>query len=142
MRAFIEMSMRLGRLINQTAAGNAPQGRMETIRPALGPGFGDRGGVAGTPAPQLRLNEALTDDLAAGGFHVLTGECPPGPGPDRAQPRLPRFPGSRDWLETHGLLGVLVRPDGYVARTARTEAELTALGTSAPDLPNVPAYLN
>ena len=64
---FIDLTMRLGRLINQTAAGEAPKGQMKSIWPALGPGLGARDEIAGRLAPQPRVNGVLSDDAAKGG---------------------------------------------------------------------------
>ena len=125
-RAFIEMTMQLGRLINQTATGEAPSGRMSTIQPVLGHGLGQRDGVAGYPAPQVRC-AGLSDDLARGRFHVLTREACDVP--------LPRFVGAHEWLEAAGLFGVMVRPDGYVFAGAATPEALQALCTQVPPVP-------
>ena len=60
-----------GWLINQTAAGKVPKGRMESIWPDLGPGIGPRDNVGGKLAPQVRLNDgSLADDRADYGFYV------------------------------------------------------------------------
>lgn len=127
-RAFIDMTMRLGRLINQTAAGEALAGRMTTIQPSLGPGFGERDAVAGRMAPQVRAGE-LSDDAAAGGFYALTREpCSLG---------LPSFAGAEAWLAGVGLFGVIVRPDSYVLAGARGLQELAA---ACAALPTVPEY--
>ena len=71
-RQFIELTESLGKLINQTAAGDAPKGKMQSIWPELGSGLGNREGVGGALAPQPRINGVLADDLAQQGFYVLS----------------------------------------------------------------------
>ena len=106
-RAFIEKSVALGRLINQTGAEMVPKGRMESIWPDLGPGLGPRDGVGGTLAPQVRTEDGgLADDAAGHGFYVLVARDPP-------ESRLPVFTGADRWLEERGVTGVVIRPDGY-----------------------------
>ncbi|MEM7267779.1 MAG: bifunctional 3-(3-hydroxy-phenyl)propionate/3-hydroxycinnamic acid hydroxylase [Pseudomonadota bacterium] len=115
-REFIEMTMRLGRLINQTAAGEAPKGRMKSIWPALGEGLGVRDEIAGRLAPQPLVGGALADDVASAGFYVLSLK------PIAA--RVPVFSEVGEWLEESGLFGAIVRPDGYVLEAAKDEAVL------------------
>ena len=123
-RRFIELSVTLGRLINQTAAGEAPSGRMRSIWPALGPGLGARDGVGGELCPQIRdADGRLSDDAAGGGFHVVAATP--------QDSRLPVIEGARDWLEARGLAGVVVRPDGYALGGFRDAAELAALEAEA-----------
>ena len=106
-RAFIEMAVSLGKVINQTAQGQAPSGQIKSIWPALGPGLGPRDGIGGTLAVQPRLTDGrLSDDAARGAFYVLCRDCP-------ASAPLPCFAGAQEWLQTQGLWGVVVRPDGY-----------------------------
>lgn len=117
---FIELSTRLGRLINQTAAGEAPKGRMASIFPDLGPGLGPRAGVGGRLAPQPRLADGrLADDAAAGGFHILAR--------GRAPASAPLFRAGEDWLTENGLFAALIRPDGYVLEGAETPEALAAI---------------
>ncbi len=105
-RQFIEQSVALGKLINRTAAGKVPKRRMQSIWPDLGPGLGPRDGVGGALAPQVRTADGtLADDAAQSGFYVLAREA--------LVSRLPVFTGAADWLAGRGLLGVVVRPDGY-----------------------------
>lgn len=117
-RAFIDMSVALGRLINQTAAGQAPTGRMRSIWPDLGPGLGLRDGIGGALVPQI----ARADDQAAGGFYALV-TAPYGLG-------LPEFNGGA-WLAERGLNGVIVRPDGYALGGAADADGLRALAKIA-----------
>lgn len=106
-RAFIDRSMALGRLINQTDPERLPKGRMKSIWPGLGPGLGPRDGIGGTLVPQGRgADGQLADDAAFPGFHVLSKE------PIEGSP-LPVFIAQADWLTEQSLTGVIVRPDGY-----------------------------
>lgn len=134
-RAFIDMTMRLGRLINQTAAGEAPTGRMSTIQPALGPGLGERDSVAGRLAPQCRINDIPADDRARGAFYMLVREhaddLPTG---GRIGFDGPVFSGADAWLAEAGLFGVIVRPDGYVLAGAATAEALSAAARDIPPL--------
>lgn len=105
-RAFIDLSVALGRLINQTAAGVVPEGRLQSIWPPLGPGLGPREGLAGTLAPQPdRL-----DDRAPTGAYILAKA------PQNAP--VPTFTEAKDWLHDQNIGACLVRPDGYILDTA------------------------
>ena len=112
---FIDLTMRLGKLINQTAAGGAPKGQMKSIWPGLGPGLGERDDVAGRLAPQPRVDDGtLADDAAKGGFYILART------PIEAS--VPVFTEATDWLSENGVFAVLVRPDGYVFSAAKDQA--------------------
>ncbi len=115
--SFIDMAVRLGRLINQTAAGQAPQGVMKSLWPPLGPGLGVRDGIVGTHAPQVRLDDGrLSDDVSGGGFFVFARtefDC-----------KLPVITVASDWLTENGVFGIVVRPDGYIFATANDEADI------------------
>lgn len=127
-RAFIEKSVALGGLINQTAAGHIPLGRMQSIWPDLGPGLGARDGVGGTLAPQPRdAGGMLADDAANHGFYLLAARSLPAP--------LPCITGAQDWLATRELTGAIVRPDGYVLGGCCHEGQPAALYSLIPDLP-------
>ncbi len=124
-RAFIEKSVALGRLINQTAAGMVPSGRMDSIWPDLGPGLGLRDGIGGTLAPQVRTTDGLlADDAACHGFYVLAAEAVSGS-------RLPTFVGADFWLRERNLAGIVMRPDGYALGGFRNQRELTELEVTA-----------
>ncbi len=117
-RAFIEMAVSLGKLINQTTAGQAPKGRMKSIWPDLGPGLGPRNGTGGVLAPQVRLPDGrLADDAANHGFYVLTRNA-------AEHPRLPRYTGAGDWLDARGVWGAVIRPDGYCLAGLKSERDL------------------
>ena len=126
-RAFIERSVALGKIINQTAEGVFPLGRMRSIWPGLGPGLGSRDGVGGTLVPQVRTgDDGMADDMADHGFYVLARETVPHVG-------FPVVVGARDWLEARGLAGVVVRPDGYALGGFRNGGEFAALAARIRD---------
>lgn len=111
LRAFVELSVNLGRLINATGHGAVPEGPMKSIWPALGPGLGARDAVAGRLAPQVFMNNERSDDVAGPWAYALTrGNEVPG---------LPNVVDTGGWLEAHGLMAVVVRPDGYVLEAVR-----------------------
>lgn len=132
-REYIDLAVAMGRFINRTAEDLAERSEAEVegvrrlglIRPALGPGFGNRDGPAGRLAPHPRLTDgSRVEDRAAGRFALLS----------RAGARLaagPAVPIADDafapWLDEHRALAALLRPDGYVAGIARDEAEAQAL---------------
>jgi 3-(3-hydroxy-phenyl)propionate hydroxylase len=115
-RAFIQLSVDLGRLINRTARGEVPEGRMRSIQPDLGPGLGVRDGAGGALVPQPLVDGRRGDEAARGGFWVLARE--------RLDSALPLVQGGADWLAARGLAAALVRPDGYALAGARDAAAL------------------
>lgn len=124
-REFIGLAVNLGRLINQTAAGQAPKGAMKSIWPALGAGLGPRDGLGGIHAPQFRLDDGrLSDDAGLGGFYMLAREQFDGP--------VPVIVGAMDWLRDKRVFGVIVRPDGYVYGGAGDRAGLLELLAECP----------
>ncbi len=125
---FIDLTMRLGKLINQTATGGAPKGQMKSIWPGLGPGLGERNDVAGRLAPQPRVADGtLADDAAKGGFYILART------PIEAS--VPVFTEAADWLSENGVFAVLVRPDGYVFSVSKDQAGAAdLLGVRGMDL--------
>lgn len=104
-RAFIEKSVALGQLINQTAQGHLPKGKMASIWPDLGPGLGPRGGAGGVLAPQLVSNGDRADDIAKNMFYALTK-------PDVSADVIP-IPHTGIGQSDHGGDSVIIRPDGY-----------------------------
>ena len=105
-RQFIELTVRLGKLINQSAAGNAPRGNMKSIWPSLGEGLGARDGVGGELAPQVRLGDgSLADSHAEHGPYVLSSEP--------MQASIPVVCGKWDKLDEFGFKAAIIRPDGY-----------------------------
>lgn len=121
-RAFIELSTDLGRLINRTIEGTAPEGRMHSIWPGLGPGLGPRNRAAGRLVPQV----GRADDAAPQGFYVLARVG--------VELGVPSVVGAEDWLDGQRAFGVIVRPDGYALDQARDAAELEARLAAHADL--------
>ncbi len=121
-REFIDRSMALGRLINQTDPDKLPQGQMKSIWPDLGPGLGPRDGIGGTLAPQgLGADGQMADDLAFPGFHLL---CSDPISPVFTETSLPCVMDSTGWLADRGLAAALIRPDGYALAGIATEDHL------------------
>lgn len=149
-REYIELAVRLGRLINTKAMeatvsdtvleGNeAP--RMSSIKPRLGPGLAAGwNGPAGQIAPQPRLADGTRlDDRVGYRFAALLR-------PDFAA-SLPAetlewlvdrevmvvadgAPEPQAWLQAAEAAAVVVRPDRYVLGTARSVQELNALAAT------------
>ncbi len=127
-RQFIELTVRLGKLINQTAAGNAPTGTMKSIWPSLGDGFGRRDGVGGELAPQVRTPDGqLADDYAENRFYLLAKD----PENYRSASTLPVIKGHWDKLDEIGFNAALIRPDGYAAGGVNSTGDLIGLCTDA-----------
>ncbi len=125
--AFIAMAVRLGRLINQTAAGEAPKGVFKSLWPPLGPGLGARDGLGGTHAPQGFLADgSRSDDVSGGGFFALARA------PFNCE--IPVVVAAEGWLREKGMFGVIVRPDGYVLAAA---GDAEGLRRAAADCPAV-----
>ena len=124
-RAFIAKSVALGQLINQTATGTLPTGRMRSIWPDLGPGLGPRDGIGGTLAPQVtNADGQRADDMAGGGFYILSAT-------PVANPPLPCITGAQDWLVQRDLAAAILRPDGYCLCGVRNIDDLTAAAQQA-----------
>lgn len=104
-RQFIDMTMRLGRLINQTGAGKAPSGQMKSIWPSLGEGIGMRDEIAGHLVAQPTFDGVLTDTASKHGFYVLADQD--------FDAEIPVYTTGKEWLREKGVFAVLVRPDGY-----------------------------
>lgn len=119
-RQYIDLSVRLGRLINRTMTGQAPSGRMSSIWPGLGPGVGPRDRAGGQLVPQIETNGHRSDDIAPGGFYVVSRR------PIRSE--LPLAVGAKTWLADRGLLAAVVRPDGYALAGIRNSAEIDQIG--------------
>ena len=112
---FIELSVDLGRLMNQVAAAGGPPRKMTSIWPRLGPGLGPRDAIAGTLAPQpVAPDGRRADDIAGGGPYVLARARAVAIVPSAC----PTICGAEAWLEQASLFAALVRPDGYVLATA------------------------
>lgn len=133
-RAFIELTVQMGRVINTTAdalaAGNvveSGEGRQEIsqLRPALGPGL-----KAGTsaltghlfPQPRLPSGERL-DDRIGGRWALIVGNEHRNSMPAEIARRAreegiaviaEESPELREWFESSGLAAVVLRPDRYI----------------------------
>lgn len=139
-RAYIELAVRLGGLINTRAmeavvpdavrkSGQAE--RMQTIKPKSGPGLllGENH-LVGTIAPQPRNRDGiLLDDMVGYDFAVLRRRGAGGKFVGR-----PGFPvidtewgELDDWLAAANAEAALVRPDRCIMGTANGESELCAL---------------
>ena len=145
-RAYIELAVRLGGLINTKAAEAALPGgmgrnepaRMETMKPLLGPGLAAGWTeLTGQVAPQPRLTDGiLLDDHIGYRFAALlqpefAAELSPEV-LDRCANRdvaivADGAPDLQDWLCVKGTGAVLVRPDRYVLGAARTPQEMENL---------------
>ena len=133
-RAFIELAVRLGSVIQATdpaeiAARNQRFAEGSAIfdfpQPQLGPGCG-RGTSppVGTLFPQPRLSDGRLMDEAIGPRFAVVGEAAL---LDRLRTEAALLPGvGLDWLAQHGVRAALLRPDRYVFATARDRTELDA----------------
>lgn len=147
-RAFIELAVRLGEVIQATT----PQAVARRDRefadgtkifefpaPRLGPGWHAGEGPSGLPFPNPRLADGRSLDETIGDRFALVAR--PGLMADLAAGIAAMNPGNRlalvpagnddpalsTWLDDAGLAAVLLRPDRYVAGTARTSAQAGAL---------------
>ena len=112
-RQFIELTVRLGKLINQTASGQAPSGKMKSIWPSLGKGIWKNDGIGGELAPQPVLPDGRkADDVAGQGFYVLARGT--------FEACVPVFEAQWERLEGTEFAGALIRPDGYALCGVRT----------------------
>ena len=133
-RAFIELTVQMGQVINTTAdalaAGNVVElgeGRQKIsqLRPALGPGL-----KAGTsaltghlfPQPKLPSGERL-DDRIGGRWALIVGnehrnslpaEIARRAGEEGIEVVAEESPQLREWFESSGLAAVVLRPDRYI----------------------------
>lgn len=119
-RAFIEKSVALGQLINQTAHGHLPQGKMASIWPDLGPGLGPRDGVGGQLAPQVVHDGTRADDAAG---HMCYAVGTPVDG-------LPHIVADGS--------DMIVRPDGYALGPCDTATAHLAYSLNAHLASRVP----
>lgn len=148
-RAYIELAVKLGGLINTRAAEAAVPGglarsepaQMESIKPPLGVGLG--AGVrdlVGQVAPQPRLVDGTRlDDYVGYRFAALLDPSFGAALPGNLLTRLKlkgvavitdTAPALQAWLADHAVRGVVVRPDRYVLGAARSAADMDALAAS------------
>ncbi len=145
-RAYIELAVRLGGLINTKAAeaalavGSAGRDseapRMESIAPRLGPGLAAGwDAAAGRVAPQPVLADGMRLDDRVGYRPVLLLRRDATLMPDALDWLRQRdvavidddVPGLQDWLLDLGAVAVVVRPDRYVLGAARAPDDVGAL---------------
>lgn len=143
-RAFIDLAVRLGDIIQTTdpavaaerdrrfRAGGPEQ--MINLSPALGPGFHVGAAPAGEIFPQpLTLGGARLDAVIGNAFAVIGTELALSQVDARTRSAWAAIgakvvdaeaAGAERWLGERGLVAVLLRPDRYVAATARSVDEL------------------
>ncbi|MGP8120057.1 MAG: bifunctional 3-(3-hydroxy-phenyl)propionate/3-hydroxycinnamic acid hydroxylase [Xanthobacteraceae bacterium] len=145
-RAYIELAVRLGGLINTRAAEAAVPGglarsepaRMESIKPPLGPGLAAGAtDLSGQIAPQPRLADGdRLDDHVGYRFAALLEPnfLASLPGALRQQLKQKNVavvadaaPELQQWLAGNHIGGAVVRPDRYVLGSAKTVSEMDAL---------------
>lgn len=148
-RAYIELAVRLGGLINTRAAeaavpgglGRAEPARMESLKPPLGPGLAaGLGDLAGQLAPQPRLADGTRlDDRVGYRFAALLAPqfCASLPGTllDRIRQKdivvvADTAPTLQQWLGANNVNAVVVRPDRYVLGAARSADDMAALAAA------------
>lgn len=154
-RAYIELAIRLGGVINTKAiAAGLPPGHhtadqpahMESIKPPLGRGFfAGRNHLAGQLAPQPELIDGTRLDVRVGYRFALLGvppfiaELPPSLQEALSQRDLvvvvDDVPSLQEWLKAHEAKAVVVRPDRYVLGSAHDETDLSALLMAVPERP-------
>ena len=106
-REFIDLTVRLGQIINQTSKSQKETTKMESILPSLGPGLGLRDNIEGQLAPQFSsIQSDKADDLNPNGFYPLSN-----------QKNGMKLKGVEPWLNENNITSALVRPDGYILET-------------------------
>jgi 3-(3-hydroxy-phenyl)propionate hydroxylase len=106
-REFIDLTVRLGQIINQTSKSQKETTKMESILPSLGPGLGLRDNIEGQLAPQfLSIESDKADDLNPNGFYPISN-----------QKNGMKLKGVEPWLNENNIASALVRPDGYILET-------------------------
>ena len=152
-RAFVELAVRLGAII-QTTDPDAARERdrrfeaggpeiFEFPSPALGPGLqANEPPPAGQPFPQPRLEDGRLLDEVLGDRMAIIGEPDVVHGVGEAARERWRAmdavvldrPGRTlaAWLEAHGARAIVLRPDRYVMGMARTSEELERITARLP----------
>lgn len=126
-RAFIDLAVRLGAILQETDpdAAAARDARFATgaslfdfPQPQLGPGHrADAPPPVGMIFPQPRLTDGRLMDDAIGQRFAIVGETSL---LESVKPDAVPLPGvGKQWLEQHGVRAALLRPDRYVFDVAR-----------------------
>ncbi|VCU71000.1 3-(3-hydroxy-phenyl)propionate/3-hydroxycinnamic acid hydroxylase [Pigmentiphaga humi] len=154
-RAFVELAVRLGGIIQATdlEAARARDARFdaggpeifEFPSPGLGPGMlADDAAPVGMPFAQPRLDDGrLLDDAVGSRFAVIGRPAALQAASPAARAAWAAWgacvldrPGRtlEDWLDAHGAQAIVLRPDRYLMGMARTAEELESLASrlSAP----------
>ena len=106
-REFIDLTMRLGKVINQTSKSQQETTKMESIWPSLGPGLGMRNNIEGQLVPQFLSPELeKADDFSQTGFYALSNQ----------KDKLKSLE-LEAWLIKNNISDALVRPDAYILET-------------------------
>ncbi|MDR3466226.1 MAG: bifunctional 3-(3-hydroxy-phenyl)propionate/3-hydroxycinnamic acid hydroxylase [Xanthobacteraceae bacterium] len=146
-RAYIELAVRLGGLINTRAAEAAVPGgltrsepaRMESIKPQLGPGLSaGAADLRGQLAPQpLLADHVRLDDHVGYRFAALLDPNFLAGLPDALRRELTlknvdvvADPALQPWLADNRVSAVVVRPDRYVLGSAKTIGDMDALAAA------------
>jgi len=102
---FIDLTVRLGKVINQTVKGKKESTKMDSIWPSLGPGLGSRTNLEGELAPQfISTDVRKADDLAPTGFYTLE------------KSNQLSLSGCNKWLCKNNIKSAIVRPDFYILK--------------------------
>lgn len=152
-RAFIDLAMRLGDVIQTTDPVVAAErdrkfaaGKPEIFEfpaPGLGPGLRtDAGFPAGQPFPQPTLADGrLLDAVTGARFVVLGAPDLLTSADDATRARLSHVeavlvddtsPAVRNWLAAHDAKAVVLRPDHYILGIARDAVELAEVSARLP----------
>ena len=143
-RAFIELTVQMGQVINTTAsalaAGNVAdlmdgRQKISQLRPRLGPGLRAGGAAwAGHLFPQPRLSSgAMLDDrigdrsaliLKNGYRKLLPAEVQTEAAENGFMVIEDASPELQDWFENNGQIAVMLRPDRYILGSATDEEDL------------------
>ena len=139
-RAFIELAVRLGAVLQETdtalaaardrrfAEGGEP---FDFPQPQLGPGCrADAPTPVGTIFPQPRLADGRFMDEAIGQRFAVLGDAALLDGLRTTAILLPGV--GLDWLAQHGARAVILRPDRYVFALSRDRAELETAAAAIP----------
>jgi 3-(3-hydroxy-phenyl)propionate hydroxylase len=139
-RAFIELAVRLGGVLQETDPKAAEErdrrfaGGAEMFnfpQPQLGPGCRmDAAPPVGTIFPQPRLGDGRLMDEAIGQRFAIVGDAALLDGLCTGAIRLPGV--GLDWLAGHGARAAILRPDRYVFALARDRTDLETAVAAIP----------